>query len=160
KLPQEKNEDSFILVDEIIRQNIKNFFRGYEVKDYALFRVLKDQEISVEEEFAPDLLKAIESEVKRRSWAKVVYLEVEKKCAPELLELLCSGLAFTREEVVPISGHMDLTYLFEMPHQLEKPELFYKSFVPAKVPYENIFAKINEGDFTVHLPFQAFYPTI
>lgn len=160
KLPSENNEFSFILVDEIIRQNIATFFKGYKIKNHTLFRLLKDSEFSVEEEFTPDLLKAIESEVKKRSWARVVYLEIEKSCELELLEALCQGLNFLKEEVVKVKSHLDLTCLFELSSQVQKPPLAFKSFIPAKLEYENIFDKINEGDFIVHLPFQSFYPTV
>ncbi len=160
KLPAEKDEVNFILIDEIIRQNIDVFFKGYKINNFALFRLMKDSEFSLEEEFTSDLLKAIEAEVRKRSWAKVVYLEVEKACPPELLETLCQGLNFLKEDIVRISSELDLAYLFELNAQVEKPQLCYKSFVPAKISYENIFDKINEGDFVAHLPFQSFYPTV
>ena len=159
KLPSERNEHYFILIDEVIRENLKEFFRGYKIQEHALFRIMRDCELSVDEGYTPDLLKAIEDEVKKRPWAKVVYLEMEKSCSPEFLELFCEGIDFPKEEVVSIGCSLDLSYLNQVITQMEDPQLCYRHYTPAKIPYENIFERIAAGDFIAHLPFQSFYPT-
>jgi len=50
--------------------------------------------------------------------------------------------------------------LFELVSQVTRPDLCYKSFFRGKLEYENIFDKINEGDFLLHMPYQSFQPTI
>lgn len=160
KIPSEKDEFNFILVDDIIRQNLKIFFKGYNVESFTIFRVIRDSELAVDEELAPDLLKTIEGEIKKRSKAKVVSLEVEKSCATELLEILCQGVEFAKEEVISLPGDLDLTCLFTVITQVSRPDLCYSSYAPCKIEYENIFAKIQEGNFIAHLPYQSFYPTV
>ena len=159
KLPSEKDEMNFILVDEILRQNLKRFFRGYDIENSTLFRIVRDSELSVDEEDAADLLKAVESEVKKRPRARIVYLEVEKSCSEPFLEHLCGILSYPKEEVMRIDSDLDLTYLYQLVAEVNNPDLLFKDFVPAKVMYENIFDRINEGDFILHVPFQSFYPT-
>lgn len=120
---------------------------------------MRDSELYVAEEFAEDLLVAIEQEVKQRMRAKVVHLEIEKSCAPEFLDILCQGLGFPKEEVVSIGGTLDLSCLFELARLLDNPALSYREYKPAKIEYENIFERISQGDFISHLPFQS-YPTV
>ena len=160
KLPSERNEHNFILIDEVIRENLKEFFRGYKIQEHALFRIMRDCELSVDEGYTPDLLKAIEDEVKKRPWAKVVHLEMEKSCGPEFLELFCQGIDFPKEEVVSIGSSLDLSYLNQVITQVEDPQLCYPHYTPAKILYDNIFERIGAGDFIAHLPFQSFYPTV
>jgi len=160
KLPSENNETHFILVDEVIRQNLQKLFRGYNIVDYSLFRLLRDSELSVEEDVAPDLLKAIERDVKRRARARVIHLEIEKSCSAELLDAFCQGLDFLKEETVSIGSNLDLSYLYELITAIDKPELSYRSFLPAKIEYENIYDRIHESDFISHVPFQSYYPTV
>ncbi|MCC6758412.1 MAG: polyphosphate kinase 1 [Candidatus Omnitrophica bacterium] len=160
RLPSERGEACFIMVEEIIRAYLKNFFRGYQLQEQTLFRVMRDSELYVAEEFAEDLLVAIEQEVKQRMRAKVVHLEIEKSCAPEFLDILCQGLGFPKEEVVSIGGTLDLSCLFELARLLDNPALSYREYKPAKIEYENIFERISQGDFISHLPFQSFYPTV
>ncbi len=160
KLPSEKDEFCFILIDEILRENLEGFFRGYKIMGSFSFRVIRDSEFSIQEEYAPDLLKAIEDEVKKRPKAKIVCLQVEKDYNPQLLELLYTGLEFPKDQVSVIDGNLDLTSLFELPSQIARPDLTYRSYIPAKTEYENIFDKIKEEDFMLHTPYQSFNPTV
>ncbi len=160
RIPSEKDEVNYVLIDEIIRQYLANFFRGFKISDFSLFRVIRDSELTVDEEVSPDLLKAIETEIKKRPKAKVVWLEIEKTCSLDLLENLCQGLDFDRAQVASIDGDLDLTYLFELVAQVVQPNLSFRSYLPPKFECENIFEKIKEGDFLLHLPYQSFQPTV
>ncbi len=160
KVPSETEESCFVFIEEIIRANLARFFKGFRIKDHALFRVIRDSELSNEEEYTGGLLKAIEQEVKRRPRAKVVYLALENNCSSELLEELCGHLDFAREEVFSVGGKLDLSFLFELIGSLQRPDLCYRGFLPAKIAYENIYDRVKEGDFITHVPFQSFYPTV
>jgi polyphosphate kinase len=159
KVPSEGEESVYVLIDYLIKKNLEQFFKGYKIKDASLFRVLRDSELEVDEGFAPDLLKALEKELKKRSSAKAVYLQIEQGTAPELLEVLCNGIDFPKEEVVFTSSDLDLTFLFDLAAGTDKPQLRYASFTSVKSSYENIFEKIKNEDFIVHVPFQSFMPT-
>jgi polyphosphate kinase len=158
KVPSE-GEDNFILIDELIREHLANFFKGWKIVGSTLFRLIRDSELSGEE-YTSDLLKAIEDELKKRPTAKVVRLEVEKDCEQKFLETLCFELDCPKEEVTFVDGDLDLTYLFELAGEANRPALCFSSFPPQKIDYENIFDRINEGDFICHMPYQSFYPTI
>jgi len=160
RLPSEKDEICFIFIEEIIRENLGVFFRGYEIVDSFMFRIIRDSEISLQEEYAPDLLKAIEGELKNRPKAKVISLQIEKEAQSELVELLSVELDFPKDDIIFIDGNLDLSSLLELPSQVGRHELTFHSFTPAKTEYENIFDKIKEGDFILHMPYQSFYPTV
>ncbi len=159
KLPSEKDEYNFILIDEIIRAHLGDFFRGYKILSSSLFRIIRDSEFTIDEE-SFDMLKSIESEVKKRRMAKVVYLEMEKCSSPELIDLLCELNDYPQEDLRHITSHLDLTFLFELASQLNISKLNYPSFVPKKLEYENIFEKIKEDDQLIFLPYQSFQPTV
>ena len=159
KVPGEGDESLYILTDSLIKENLGHFFKGYSIQDASLFRVLRDSELEIDEGFAPDLLKALEKELKKRSSAKAVYLQIEEGTTPELLEVLCNGIDFPKEEVVFSPSDLDLTFLYDLSVWTDKPQLRYPSFTPAKSVYENIFDKIKDEDFIIHTPFQSFLPT-
>lgn len=159
KLPSEGDEFAFILIDHIIKDNLKEFFKGYKIQASAEFRLLRDSEIAFDEEFAPNLLKAMEKELKKRTSAKAVYLQVESGANDELVDTLCAGVGFAKEEVAAVSSDLDLSFFFEMMGAVDGPSLRFTSFVPSKTPYVNIFDKIKEEDFIIHMPFQSFFPT-
>jgi polyphosphate kinase len=159
KVPAEGDESVYVLTDYLIKENLGQFFKGYKIQDASLFRVLRDSELEVDEGFAPDLLKALEKELKKRSSAKAVYLQMQEGTTPELLEVLCSGIDFPKEEVAFTSSDLDLTFLFDVAASTDRPQLRYASFTSVKSVYENIFDKIKDEDFIIHVPFQSFIPT-
>ena len=159
KVPAEGEESVYVLTDYLIKENLEKFFKGYKIQDASLFRVLRDSELEVDEGFAPDLLKALEKELKKRSSAKAVYLQMEEGTSTELLEVLCSGIDFPKEEVVFTSSDLDLTFLYDLSALDGKPQLRYPSFTSVKAVYDNIFDKIKDEDFIIHVPFQSFMPT-
>jgi polyphosphate kinase len=160
KLPAEKDEYSAILIEDVVRNYLEEFFRGYKIMESVLFRVIRDSELSIAEEFAPDLLKAIEAEVKKRRKAQVISLELEGKASDTLMDPLCDGLGFNKAEIFYPDGILDLSCLFELVADSGKPNLLFPVFVPAKIEYENIFDHIQESDFLIHVPFQSFQPVV
>jgi polyphosphate kinase len=159
KLPAEGEESVYVLTDYLIKENLPQFFKGYKIKDASIFRVLRDSELEVDEGFAPDLLKAMEKELKKRPSAKAVYLQMEKETTQELLEVLCNGIGFPKEEAVYAPSDLDLTFLYDLAAWTDKPQLRYPSFTPSKSTITHIFDKIKEEDFIIHVPFQSFLPT-
>ncbi len=159
KVPAEGEESVYVLTDYLIKENLEKFFKGYKIQDASLFRVLRDSELEVDEGFAPDLLKALEKELKKRPSAKAVYLQMQEGTSPELLEVLCNGIDFPKEEVVFTSSDLDLTFLYDLSALTDKPQLRYPSFTSVKSVYDNIFDKIKDEDFIIHVPFQSFMPT-
>ncbi len=159
KVPAEGEESVYVLTDYLIKENLAQFFKGYKIQDASLFRVLRDSELEVDEGFAPDLLKALEKELKKRSSAKAVYLQMEKGTSPELLEVLCNGLDFPKEEVAFTTSDLDLTFLYDLFAWSDKLQLRYSSFTPFKLVSDNIFEKIKDEDFIIHVPYQSFMPT-
>lgn len=160
KLPSLKNDNHFILIEDIVRAFIKDFFNGYTIKDCFVFRLIRDSETSVDEELTPDLLKAIEEEVKQRTWGDIVFLETEAASSPDLLAALCEGLGFDQKGVTAVGKRIDLTFLFELYAKADKPDLMYPTHVPHKIRYENIFEAMAEEDFINHPPYQSFFPAV
>jgi polyphosphate kinase len=160
KLPSAREDVEFILIDEIIRDNLKSFFRGYEITGASLFRLIRDSELTVEEEFSPNLLESIEAEIKKRPRARVVQLTMEKTCPDLLLDAVTEAADFLKEEVTLIDGEMDLAYLFNLVAAGGVASLLFPAFVPGKASEENIFDRIKADDFILHMPYQSFQPTV
>jgi polyphosphate kinase len=160
KLPSAKSAAEYILTDEIIRDNLKTFFRGYDIQASALFRIIRDSELEVDEEFSPNLLKSIEEEIKKRPRARVIYLSVEDGASDGLMDTLSAALSFLKEEVAFIKGAFDLTFLFQLVGQEAAAGLFYPPLNAPVPSYENIFDRIREDDLLLHVPYQSFQPTV
>lgn len=159
KLPSSsRNQDRFILVDEIIRGNMASFFIGFSIEENALFRIIRDGDLALEEEYSSDLLKTIEREVKKRPRAKSIRVEIERSVSKLMLEKLCEHTEVPADEVNVVKNNLDLTFLFDLTGQLERPELRFRPFLGRFDKVEDMFAKIRDNDFVVHHPFESFDP--
>ena len=160
RLPSEADEIAFILLEEIIRQHLEAFFRGYRVASATAFRVLRDSELSADEDDSRDLLKTIEEETRKRPHAKIVRLEAEQGADPALLDSLCLALDVPPAEVVVTAPPFDMTCLFPLIARADRPRLLFPAFAPGGTQGEGIFDRTKAGDFLVHLPYESFQPTL
>lgn len=160
-LPSGRREACFTPVEDIIRENLEELFRGCRVNGRLLFRLIRDSELMIRDEFDGDLMGAIESEVRKRPKARVVSVQARAGDGAELLETLAGKLHFPVSEVISVPGLLDLAALGGLAGQFKaRPGLVFPAHVPAASGRENIFDRIRAGDFMLHLPYDSFQPTV
>ena len=71
QIPSETEGISVILLEQIIERNIDKLFLNYSVICAYPFRVMRNADLTIDEEEAEDLLKEIEKQLKRRQWGQV-----------------------------------------------------------------------------------------
>src|SRR5687768_13914518 len=129
----EVGQRTYVLLEQVIAANLDALFPGMEVVEHHLFRVTRNADLSIEEEEAPDLLMAIEEELRKRRFGKVVRLEIERTMPHQTRALLMQGLGVGLEDVYEISGMLDLTALIAMA-ELDIPALHYEPWLPVTQP--------------------------
>lgn len=161
---QEEGWKTFLLLEQMIERNISKLFLNCKVVCAYPYRVMRNADLSIDEDEAADLLKEIQKQLKMRQWGEVIRLEVEDKVEPKLLAILKEELHVADADVFKINGPIDLTFLSKM-YDLEGcDDLRYKKYIPQRVlriePGEDIFAEIREGDIFMHHPYQTFDPVV
>jgi polyphosphate kinase len=63
---------TYVLLERVIAANLDMLFPGMEVETHHLFRVTRNADLDIEEDEADDLLMAMEEELRRRRFGKVV----------------------------------------------------------------------------------------
>lgn len=160
-----EGEKTFILLEQIIEKNISSLFLGHRVVCAYPYRIMRNADLSIDEDEAEDLLKEIEKQLKKRQWGEVIRLEVEDRIDKRLLDFLREELHVeAQEDVYRINGPIDLTYLMKMYGLEGCDDLRYKPYVPQKVSRlegeDNIFDAIKKGDILLHHPYQTFDPVV
>ena len=82
-----------ILLEEIIERNIQKLFLNYDIVCAHHFRIMRNADLTIDEDEAADLLKEIEKQIKKRQWGEAIRLEVENGMDKRLLKLLRKELS-------------------------------------------------------------------
>lgn len=159
KLPD--TENSFILLEDIIKEFIWKLFDGYEVKEVAAFRATRDMDLDVAEKDTSDFLRSVQKQLKDRKHGKVVRLEIEKSMGKKMRQRLFKKLKVNENEVYEINGPIDLTFLKKLLGAVQgHDDLRYKPFKgfidPDLELSSNIFANIRKHDYLVQHPYDTF----
>lgn len=162
RLPGE--QDTIILLEEIIERNINKLFLNYDILCAYPYRIMRNADLSIDEEDAADLLKEIEKQLKKRQWGQAIRLEVQGNIDKQLLKRLKNELNITDSDIYRIDGPLDLTFLMKLYGSFDYAKLKTPKYMPAQVPElmngKNIFEAVREGDILLHHPYQTFDPVV
>ena len=113
----------YVLLEEVMEQNLDLLFPGMEILGCELFRVTRNANTSKDEEHADDLLELIETTLQHRRVAPIVRLQVTPDVTLENRGRLAAELGLNEERDVFVSeGMLGLRDLWEL-HRLEFPAL-------------------------------------
>ena len=165
-LPKDEEEQlqKVILLEEIIERNIQKLFLNYNIVCAHPFRIMRNADLTIDEDEAEDLLKEIEKQLKKRQWGEVIRLEVDEDMDKKLLKLLKKELNVSNQSVYPIDGPLDLTFLMKMYGldgfaHLKEPK-YEPQQNPALPAGCDVFEEIRKGDILLHHPYQTFTPVV
>jgi len=165
ELPAGKKEERVvILLEQIIERNIGSLFLNYNVISAHPFRIMRNADLTIDEEEAEDLLEEIQKQLKKRQWGEAIRLEVEEKMDKRLLKILKRELSISSVDIFEIAGPLDLTFLMKMYGMKGFEHLKAIPYIPQQVPRlmneEDIFTNIREGDILLHHPYETFDPVV
>ncbi len=165
RLPDAKDGTQVvILLEELIERNMQQLFLSYNIVCAHPYRLMRNADLTIEEDEAADLLKEIQKQLKKRQWGEAIRLEVEDKMDKRLLKILRKELNIKEDALYKISGPLDLTFLMKMYGMDGFDALKNPRHVPAAVkelpPDCDIFEEIRKGDVLLHHPYQTFDPVV
>ena len=153
-----------ILLEELIERNIDQLFLNYDVVCAHPYRIIRNADLTIDEDDAADLLMEIQKQLKKRQWGEVIRLEVEDKIDQKLLKILKKEFDIKPEDIYSISGPLDLTFLMKVYGVEGFEHLKTPPYTPQPVPaLENetdIFAAVRKKDIFLHHPYETFDPVV
>ena len=165
QIPSKKDGDTtVILLEEIIERNIEKLFLSYDVVCAHPYRIMRNADLTIDEDEAEDLLVEIQRQLKKRQWGEVIRLEVEDKADERLLKILKMEFDIKDADIFAINGPLDLTMLMKVYGAEGFDKYKTPRYQPAPVPeFQNdkdIFQVIREGDVFLHHPYMSFDPVV
>lgn len=162
-------------LEQVIAHNLATLFPGLNIQEYYPFRVTRDNDLTLEEDEAEDLLLAIEQELRRRRvGGSIVRLEIDASMPENLRAMLLEEMDLTETDLYETTGLLCLRDLMTfmalpLPHLKDPP---YGSSVPAVMQRNDsstnsvvdmegdLFALIRKQDIMVHHPYHSFSRTV
>ncbi len=156
-------EAHFVLLEDVIAHNLDTLFPGLDIRASYGFRVTRDADLDLQEDEADDLLRAIESELRKRRFGEPVRLEVEASMPAHLRAMLLEALSLEDVDLYAIDTMLGTNDLWTIVN-LDRPSLHDAPYTPA-IPKRllgatDIFAAIREGDLLLHHPYDSFDPVV
>ena len=161
---EQKGEKTFILLEQIIEKNIGKLFVNYEIESVFPYRIMRNADLSIEEDEAADLLIEIERQLKKRQWGQAIRLEVEAGMDKRLLKKLRKELKIKEEDIFKINGPLDLTFLMKLSGLEGYDKLRTPKYTPQPAKWLNgedhLFDQIRDHDVLLHHPYETFDPVV
>ena len=158
------NCTTVILLEQIIEKNIQKLFLNYRVLCQAPFRVMRNADLSIDEDEAADLLIEIEKQLKKRQWGEAIRLEVEDNIDKRLLKTLRKELNLSEDAIFKINGPLDLTFLMKVYDIEGFDHLKEPKYTPQQPKMldasRDLFEQIREHDILLHHPYETFDPVV
>ncbi len=151
----------FVLLEEIMANNLDLLFPGMVIDRIELFRVTRNADVEGDEDKADDLLALIESELRERKFAPIVRLQVAEGIDATHRGRLAAELGLDEQaDVFEVEEFLGLADLFELA-SLDIPEHRDPDHRPVDTPMlvgrNNVFHAIRDhGALLVHHPYEAF----
>ena len=156
-----------VLLEDVIERNMDKLFTGFNVVCAHPYRVTRNADLTLDEDDSDDLLEEIQKKIKKRQWGEVIRFEYEDSMNPRLLKILKKEFGVRQEEMYPIAGPLDLTFLMKAYGMKGFDHLKEKPWTPQPVPAlmnlkedEDLFAAIRKKDIFLHHPYETFDPVV
>lgn len=166
-LPQKdgpKRKCRVILLENVIEHYLDVLFLNHEIICSAPYRIMRNADLSIDEDDAEDLLKEIEKSLKMRQWGEVIKFEYEERMDKRLVKYLKKQFKVHSCDMYAFNGPLDLTFLMKCYGIEGFEDLKEASYIPQKNKKlradKNIFNQIRKGDVLLHHPYESFDPIV
>ena len=164
RLPSDEGAYDYLLLQDLIAQNLAGMYRGYEVLSRAAFRVTRNSNLYFEEEEARSLLETIRVELHNRRKGDAVRLEIEIGADEEIVERLRVNFELDQDQVFRGDGPVNLSRLMFFYDDVRRTDLKFPPFTPKPFKLSrtsgNIFDELRRHDVLLHHPYDSYDPVV
>ncbi|HUB30600.1 MAG TPA: polyphosphate kinase 1 [Terracidiphilus sp.] len=164
RLPASDGTFDYLLLQDLVAQNLGGMYRGYEVVARTAFRVTRNSNLYFEEEEARSLLETIRVELHNRRKGDAVRLEIETGADPEIVERLRVNFELDEDQVFRGDGPVNLSRLMFFYGDVQRPDLKFAPFTPKPLHLSrksaNIFDELRHHDILLHHPYDSYDPVV
>lgn len=161
-LPQEEGKQYIILLDDLIRFNLKTIFNIFEYESVSahMIKITRDAELDIDSDLSKSFIEKISMSVQDRIKGDPVRFVYDMNIDEDTLSFLMGKMGIdSTDSIIPGGRYHNRRDYMNFP-SLGNEELLYKPIEPLPIPglilQGSLLGMIAKKDYLLYAPYQAF----
>jgi polyphosphate kinase len=153
------NRRDIIMLDDIVRHALTNLFPGYKVEDSFSFKITRDAELYLEDEYSGDIISKIKAGLNKRNLGTGTRFVYDRTMSENCIKFLMETFSVKTQDLQPEGRYHNNFDLFKFPDfnlsrlkDTPLPPLKHKAFESENSMYD----VISKKDQMLHYPYQRY----
>ncbi len=148
-------KDTHILfIDDIIAHYIGELFTGYKITHISSFKITRDADLNLDDDYEGDLLTEIETLIQHRNAGLATRLLHAPQIPPAALQYLVSYLHLEHANIIEGGTYHHLSDLDQV--KVDNASLYYPKWQERRHRFFNLLNTIEQKDIVLHTPFDSY----
>jgi len=147
-----------VFIDDIVKEMIPFIFKAKQIAGIYSFKVTRDAELELDDEYQGDIAQEIEKQIQKRDFGLATRLLYQADMPTYCLEMLVHAAQLKHANLMPGGNYHNLKDFSDFPIQLDKWRYPVKQPIcyspPANRP--SLFSVIEEEDLLINTPYQSY----
>jgi polyphosphate kinase len=161
-LPSYLNKQYVILIDDVIRHNLKSVFNIFECESVSahMIKISRDAQLDIDSDLSKSMLEKISTSVKDRLVGEPVRFIYDQLIEKDTLEFFLEKMKIvSTDSIIPGGRYHNRRDYMNFPN-LGRHDLLYKTNDPLPIPglslEGSILERISKKDYLLNAPYQSF----
>ncbi|WPR70464.1 polyphosphate kinase 1 [Flavobacterium sp. NG2] len=161
-LPSNDDKQYVILIDDVIRHNLKNIFNifEYETVSAHMIKISRDAQLEIDSDLSKSMLEKISTSVRDRRIGEPVRFIYDQEIEADTLQFFLEKMKIVASDsIIPGGRYHNRRDYMDFPN-LGRYDLLYKKNLPLPIPglslEGSLLQKISKKDYLLNAPYQSF----
>lgn len=144
-------------LEDIIKEHLHLVYKKSNVKGFYTFKITRDADLSLEDEYKGDLVEKLEKQIAKRDFGFATRFLFDAKIPKNHLETLTNYLNLKKQSIVEGGSYHNLKDFYAIP--INNPEMKYDNWqaIHHEIPEnQTLFDEIKQRDIIFHPPYQSY----
>ncbi len=159
ELPSVNDKYCITFLDDVIRFNLDDIFKGYDIEFAYSIKMSRDADLHIEDEFHGNLVEKVKKSLGKRKIGEPSRFLYDEKMPKDAVSFLKSIFKMKKNEMIAGGGYHNFYDFFKFPNPLS-PALESFPRLPLRIPefdgFPSMFEAIKTRDWLLHFPYQDY----
>ncbi|MFT4092345.1 MAG: polyphosphate kinase 1 [Niabella sp.] len=155
-LIEKENTKYILFLDDVLRNNIHHLFPGRQVEGMYSFKVTRDAELDLQDEYEGDIAEKIEKQIMKRDLGLATRLLYDASMPQEFLAGIIASLGLEKAIIVSGGRYHNLKNFDSFP--VKDKQLLYAGWPPHsfRLSKQTLFDEIAGRDILINTPYESY----